>query len=109
MRNYLEQSSKVIRTIPILAVVLVAVARIKSAAGGAIVATGAVFAGAFGATSIFGMSIVKAFAVGALAFNFNAFVVAPLMGVTMNGFEIGTPSDPTPKPGEGPVHPGYRK
>ena len=79
------------------------------AAGGAIVATGAVFAGAFGATSIFGMSIVKAFAVGALAFNFNAFVVAPLMGVTMNGFEIGTPSDPTPKPGEGPVHPGYRK
>lgn len=31
------------------------------------------------------------------------------MGVTMNGFEIGTPSDPTPKPGEGPVHPGYRK
>lgn len=106
---------KSIRTIPILAVVLVAAACIKLAAGGAIVSTIAVFAGAVGTISgigissivAFGIPAVKAFAIGALAFNFNAFVVAPLMGVIMNGIKIGTPKDPTPYPGEGPIHPAY--
>ena len=78
------------------------------AAGGAIVSTIAVFAGAAGFSMVAGVAVSKMFAIGALAFNFNAFVVAPLMGVTMNGFEIGTPKDPTPQPGEGPIHPGYK-
>lgn len=87
------------------------------AAGGAIVATGAVIAGAAGTIAgaslsgitFLGVQATKAFAIGALAFDFTAFVVAPLIGVTMDGIEIGgTPKDPTPKPGEGPIHPAYR-
>ena len=78
------------------------------AAGGAVVSTIAVFASAVGFSMVAGVAVSKMFAIGALAFNFNAFVVAPLMGVTMNGFEIGAPKDPTPRPGEGPIHPGYK-
>lgn len=87
------------------------------AAGGAIVATGAVIAGAAGTIAgaslsgitFLGVQVTKAFAIGALAFDFTAFVVAPLIGVTMDGIDIGgKPKNPTPKPGEGPIHPAYR-
>ena len=71
------------------------------ATGGAIVATAAVFAGAFGAlagttatATAFGIAVPKAFAIGALAFDIVAFGVTPLFGFSMQGIEWQTPEKP---------------
>lgn len=63
-------------------------AAIGLAVGGAIVSLTAVCFGAFGAATVFGgVAVSQAFAIGALAFDFFAFVVAPILGVTMDGIE----------------------
>ena len=86
-------------------------------AAGAIVAAGAAIAGAAGvisgATSLAyvtfgGMAVTKAFAIGALAFNLTAFVVAPLYGKSIDGIEYGGSTTSVNPPGEGPIHPGYK-
>jgi hypothetical protein len=86
-------------------------------AAGAIVAAGAAIAGAVGvisgATSLAsvrfgGMAVTKAFAIGALAFNLTAFVVAPLYGVSVDGIEYGGSTTSVNPPGEGPTHPSYK-
>ncbi len=89
-------------------------ATIGLAAGGAAIALGAVVKGAVWgmvlgkslSTAMFlGTTATKAFAIGALAFDFTAFVAAPLIGVKMEGIEIDAPSNPISKPG--PTAPGY--
>ena len=62
------------------------------ALGGAFIACVGVFAGAFGgaaATVFGGVSFKQAFAIGALAFDFTAFVIAPIYGFSMQAIEIG--------------------
>ena len=63
------------------------------AAGGAAVMLGAVGVGAaaafgLGSGTLFGVGAAQAFAIGALAFNFTAFFVAPIIGVDMDGVEL---------------------
>ena len=86
-------------------------------AAGAIVAASAAIAGAVGvisgATSLAyvtfgGMAVTKAFAIGALAFNLTAFVVAPLYGESVDGIEYGGSTTSVNPPGEGPIHPSYK-
>ena len=86
-------------------------------AAGAIIAAGAAIAGAVGvlsgATSLAyvtfgGLAVTKAFAIGALAFNLTAFVVAPLYGKSIGGIEYGGSTTSVNPPGEGPIHPGYK-
>ena len=69
-------------------------AGIGLAIGGAFVATTAVFAGAIAAISgattatVFGgVAVSRAFAIGALAFNAFAYLIAPLFGIKMDGIE----------------------
>ena len=58
------------------------------AVAGAFISLIAVAAGALGATTVFGgVPVLKAFALGAVAFDFTAFVVAPIVGVSMGGIE----------------------
>ena len=59
------------------------------AVGGAFVASAAVFTGAIaGATAtIFGVSVTQAFGIGALAFDAFAYLIAPLLGMEMDGIE----------------------
>mgnify|MGYP002796320176 CR=1 FL=1 len=66
------------------------------AAAGAIVATIAVAVGAVAGitTMILGLSVKTAFAIGALAFDFTAFVVMPLYGIDMQGIEFEMPQTP---------------
>lgn len=64
------------------------------AVGGFIVAVGAATVGAFAglsATVFGGVNVLQAFAIGALAVDFTAFVVAPLYGIEMEGIELETP------------------
>ena len=64
------------------------------AAGGALIAVGAVVTGAIfriGA-SLFGVGVSQAFAIGALAFNFTAYIVAPIIGIEMTGIEFENPN-----------------
>ena len=81
------------------------------AVGGLVVATGGAIYGAIhgiGAIVPFiGLSALKTFAIGALAFNQFAFLTAPILGITMDGIEIIPDGDKTkvPKPGETPRHP----
>ena len=71
------------------------------AAGGAIISTIAVFAGALGFATVFGVGVAQAFAIGTLAFNFTAFVIAPLFGIDMEGIEFEATADsPSYKPPE---------
>ena len=71
------------------------------ALGGAIVATTAVVLGAFGVGSILGVGIAQIFAIGALAFDFVAFVIAPIFGFDMPGIEYeGAKEYPTYTPPE---------
>ena len=85
------------------------------AVGGAIIATGAVIVGAFSVISgttatIFGVAVKQAFGIGALAFDFVAYFIAPIFGFEMEGieYEAGTPIDvPTPQPV--PKHPGLKQ
>ena len=67
------------------------------AAGGAIIATGAVVFGAiFGISATFlGVTALQAFAIGALAFNFTALIIAPLFGLEMQSIEFEIPSKDT--------------
>ena len=63
------------------------------AAGGAIVAVGAVGVAFFsslgiGSGAFLGLSAKTAFAIGALAYNTTAFVVAPLLGGAMEGIDF---------------------
>ena len=60
------------------------------AIGGAGIATYAVIAGAIGgatATILGGVAVKQAFAIGALAFDFFAYFVAPLFGIEVQGIE----------------------
>ena len=67
------------------------------ATGGAIIATGAVIFGAiFGIGATFlGVTALQAFAIGALAFNFTALIIAPLFGLEMQSIEFEIPSKNT--------------
>ena len=84
-------------------------ASIGLAAGGLIVATAGAVVGAFAGLSamVFGVTALQAFAIGALAFDFFAFIVAPIIGIKMEGIEMLSDKDKTkvPKPEETPRHP----
>ena len=81
------------------------------AVGGLIVATGGAIYGAIHGISAIvpfvGLTALKTFAIGALAFNQFAFITAPLLGITMDGIETIPDGDKTipQKPGEAPRHP----
>ena len=67
------------------------------AIGGAVVSTTAVIAGAIGgitATVFGGVATAKAFAIGALAFDFFAYFIAPFFGVEVQGIEYDPMSSP---------------
>ena len=59
---------------------------------------------------LLGISVLQAFAIGALAFDLFAFIIAPLLGIIMDGIEMLPDRDKTkvPKPGETPRHPYKR-
>ena len=63
------------------------------ATGGAITVLVSVIVGAiFGiSATIFGVTALQAFAIGALAFDFTAFIISPLFEINMQGIEIETP------------------
>ena len=44
-----------------------------------------------------GTTAAQAFAVGSLAFDFFAFVVAPILGITMDGIELGDSAPDVPE------------
>ena len=80
------------------------------AVGGAVVMLAAVFVGAFAAitsaasaTVFGGVPVAQAFAIGALAFDFTAWFVAPLYGIKMEGVEY------EPMPSMGDYKPGESK
>lgn len=83
------------------------------AVGGLIVAVGAAVVGAFGgmSASFLGTTALKAFAIGALAFNQFAFITAPILGIKMEGIEM-TPNieeKPIPKLWQKPYPPNFGK
>ena len=90
-------------------------ASIGLATGGAIVMLGGITSGALhffniGSNTFLGMASRQAFAIGALAFNFTAFVVTPIYGIEMQGIDYETPK-PSYKPSERqltPPHPFLR-
>ena len=89
-------------------------AAIGLAVGGAAVALTGVVAGAIGgasATVFGGVAAKTAFMIGALAFDFTAFVVAPIYGFSMQAIEYETPKPlPLPnKPQPTPPHPYNKK
>ena len=78
------------------------------ATGGAVVSLGAVISGALAAIGIgsgtfLGVSALQAFSIGALAFDFTAFVVAPIIGVSMEGIEYENNPIVIPKPQRTPI------
>lgn len=83
------------------------------AAGGVVLMLGGVSVGVvnwLGLTQIsfLGISAKQAFAIGALAYDFTVFVVAPLLGLKMDPIEFNpSPYQPS-KPGATPKHP-YNK
>ena len=83
------------------------------AVGGLVVATAGAGAAIFGsaglATQVLGVAASQAFAIGALAYNFMAIIVAPIVGIEMQPIEWGNPSYTPMKPGETPKHPADRK
>jgi len=48
----------------------------------------AVAAGAFGFSTVLGLPVMQTFAIGALAYNFFAFVVAPILGIAVQAIEF---------------------
>lgn len=62
-----------------------------------VVATGRAIYGAIHGISaivpLVGLSALKTFAIGALAFNQFAFITAPILGITMDGIEIVSDGD----------------
>ena len=90
-------------------------ATIGLAVGGAIVATAAVMVGASaflaGATAatVFGVPVLQAFAIGALAFDFFAYFVAPLFGKEVSGIEYEQmPPNYIPSNNSGSSHPAFK-
>ena len=79
------------------------------AVAGALIAVGAAFAGAFGASTIFGVAIKQVFAIGALAYNGFAVLVAPLLGIEIELIDWGQEYKPE-RPNRNPLpeHPGYK-
>ena len=82
-------------------------AAIGLAVGGAFVSLGAVFTGAiFGAKAAFlGVVAKQAFAIGALAFDFTAYVIAPLFGIAMQWIEYESQESPYKPPYKTPTQP----
>ena len=83
------------------------------AAGGVVLMLGGVSVGVvnwLGLTQIsfLGISAKQAFAIGALAYDFTVFVVAPLLGLKMDPIEFNPSSYQPSKPGATPKHP-YNK
>ncbi len=74
-------------------------AAIGLAAGGALIALGAVCVGAVAGVgaAFLGTTAAQAFAVGSLAFDFFAFVVAPILGITMDGIELSDSAPDVPE------------
>ena len=68
------------------------------AIGGSILMLGAAFTGViFGAGATFlGATALQSFAVGALAFNFTAYMIAPIFGINMQGIEFENPNKNLP-------------
>ena len=66
------------------------------ATGGSVIFTTGMLAGIFGAaglaTSVLGVTAHQAFAWGALAWNFSAWIIMPLYGISMQGIEYEMPS-----------------
>ena len=54
---------------------------------------------------ILGVKASQLFAIGVLAFDFTAFVVAPLFGIEMQGIEYETPQSPYQPPANIPTPP----
>ena len=80
------------------------------AVAGASVALISVGAGAFGLKTIFGgVPILRAFALGAAAFDLTAFIVALIVGVSMEGIEYESKPITVPLPQETPTHPFLKK
>ena len=77
------------------------------AVGGAVLAVTGVAIGAVAGASymILGVKASQLFAIGALAFDFTAFVVAPLFGIEMQGIEYETPQSPYQPPANIPTPP----
>ena len=77
------------------------------AVGGAVLAVTGVAVGAVAGASymILGVKASQLFAIGALAFDFTAFVVAPLFGIEMQGIEYETPQSPYQPPANIPTPP----
>ena len=76
------------------------------AVGGAAIALTGVIAGAIAgvSTTVLGVTAAQAFAIGSVAFDFTAFVVAPIYGIAMQAIEyeapkpINLPNKPQPTP-----------
>ncbi len=84
------------------------------AAGGATVMLGGVGAGALsvlgiGSGTFFGVSSLQAYAIGAIAFDFTAFVVAPILGIEMQGVEYEPAPSKTMNPAITSPHPSIKK
>ena len=69
------------------------------ATGGAVISLGGVGAsalyslGLLNTSTFLGVSASTAFSIGALAFDFTAFIVAPIYGISMQGIEYKTPEE----------------
>ena len=84
------------------------------AAGGASVMLGSVISGALAGIKLtsgmfMGVTSMQSFSIGALAFNFTAFVISPLLGWEMQGVDFNLPSNPyqPEKPYPIPKHPYF--
>lgn len=87
-----------------------AVAGLAVAAGAAIAGAASVIAGgSLGAATFMGVAAKTAFAVGASAYNFFAFVVAPLIGLSVEGIELGSSQVDLPNVQPTPRHPADKK
>ena len=90
-----------------MALVMLIPAILGIAVGGAVLAVTGVAVGAVAGASymILGVKASQLFAIGALAFDFTAFVVAPLFGIEMQGIEYETPQSPYQPPANIPTPP----
>ena len=61
------------------------------------------------AITVGGMSAAQIFAVGALAFDFTAFVIAPIYGIAMEGVELDVNPCQPPLPKQRPMHPAEKR
>ena len=78
------------------------------AAGGLVIATaGAIFGAINGAYALMtgGLTAIQVFAIGALAYNFFALIVAPLIGKKVQPIELGDSGSEKSEPERTPKHP----